>query len=151
MGQDLVGYLLKGPYELPEEKRAEAIAHAAGLIRKLRTEYEAYLEDPPNYVFSEEVVAHLSRYSIDIEFELEQFDMDDATIEGAATEAVNDLYNIWNGNNARDCHCRTDPDDRSQVLFFCGDATWGDDPDGYAYLTIKECRRYGILEFFNIR
>jgi hypothetical protein len=150
MGQELIGYLVKGPYELPEEKKEEAIAHAMRLIRKLRTEYEAYLEDP-NYLFSEETQAYISRYSIDFEMELEQFDMDDATIEGEATEAVTDLYNIWNGNNARDCYCRTDPDDRSQVLFFCGDATWGDDPDGYAYQTIKECRRYGILEFFNIR
>lgn len=150
MGQNLIGYLLKGPYELPEEKREEAIAHAAGLIRKLCAAYEAYLEDP-NCVFSEEVQAHLSKYAIDVEMELEQFDMDGGATEGEATEAVNDLYSIWNGNNARDCYCRTDPDDRSQVLFFCGDATWGDDPDGFAYLTIKECQRYGILEFFNIR
>jgi hypothetical protein len=150
MGQDLIGYLVKGPYELPEDKKEEAIAHAMKLIRRLRTEYEAYLLDP-NYLFSEEVNAYIARHSIDVEMELEQFDMDDVTIEGEATEAVNDLYSIWNGNNARDCYCRTDPDDRSQVLFFCGDATWGDDPDGFAYLTIKECQRYGILEFFNIR
>lgn len=150
MGQDLIGFLVKGPYELPEEKKEEAIAHAMRLIRKLCAAYEAYLLDP-NYLFSEEVNAYIARHSIDVEMELEQFDMDDVTIEGEATEAVNDLYSIWNGNNARDCYCRTDPDDRSQVLFFCGDATWGDDPDGFAYLTIKECQRYGILEFFNIR
>lgn len=150
MGQELIGYLLKGPYELPEEKKDAAIAHAMGVIRMLCAAYEDFSADP-ECTFSREVQEHLSRYAIDVEMELEQFDMDEATIQGEATEAVTDLYNIWNGNNARDCYTRVDPDDREQVLFFCGDATWGDEPDGYAYQTIKECQRYGVLEFFGIR
>lgn len=153
MGQDLIGYLLKGPYGLPEEKKDEAIAYAMRIIRKYQEAAAGYAEDPPGYVFDEEIQSLLDRFACDIEMELELFDFgdDDASIRGEATEAVNDLYNVWNGNNARDCFCRTDPDDKSQVLFFCGDSTWGDSPDGVAYQTIEICRRYGILDFFNIR
>jgi hypothetical protein len=156
MGQDLIGYLLKGPYELPEDKKDEAIEHAMGILRKYTVAAAGYKADPENYVFDEEIKALLDRCAVDLEMELELVDFsdddaDEASMRGEATEAVNDLFNIWNGSNARDCICRTDPDDKKQLMFFCGDATYGDSPDGYAYTTIETCMRYGILDFFNIR
>lgn len=148
MGADLIGCLLKGPYELPEEKRAEAILCAKATMLILRQAAQDYAAEKP---FAAEAAELLEEYQIDPDYELDGYDVDDKSIEFMATTAVEDLYNVWNKNNARDMHCRTDPDDMNQLLFFCGDMSWGDSPQGYAYETIIEAGKLGLLKFFNIR
>ena len=148
MGQDLIGCLLKGPYELPEDKRAEAVLCAKATMLILRQAAQDYAAEKPFVAEAEEL---LEEYQIDPEYELDGYDVNDESIERMAEVAVEDLYNVWNRNNARDMYCRADPDDMTQLLFFCGDVSWGDAPQGYASETITDAGKMGLLKFFNIR
>ncbi len=148
MGANLIGCLLKGPYDLPEEKRAEAILCAKATMLLLRQAAQDYAAEKPLAAEAEEL---LEEYQIDPDYELDGYDVDDESLARMAEVAVADLYNVWNNNNARDMHCRTDPDDATQLLFFCGELSHGDSPQGYAYETITDAAKLGLLKFFNIR
>ena len=148
MEAELIGYLLKGPYELPEEKKSEAILCAKATMHILRQAAQDYAAKKP---FAAEAKELLEEYQIDPDYELDGYDVNDESIERMAEATVEDLYNVWNKNNARDMHCLTDPDDATQLLFFCGDMSWGNSPQGYAYETIRKSDRMGLLKFFNIR
>ena len=148
MGADLIGCLLKGPYDLPEEKKAEAILCAKGTMLLLRQAAQDYAAEKP---FAAEAAEILEEYQIDPDYELDGYDVSDEAIDRMAEVAVSDLYNVWNNGNARDMASRSDPDDPSQLLFFCGELSHGDSPQGYAYETITDAAKLGLLKFFNIR
>lgn len=149
MGADLIGYLLKGPYDLPEEKRAEAILCAQGTLRILRQAAQDHAADKP---FTAEAKELLAEQDLDPDYDLDGYSVaDDESIERTAKAAVENLYNVWNNGTARDMAWRADPDDEEQLMFFCGDMSWGDSPSGYAYRTITEARNLRLLKFFNIR
>jgi len=149
MGADLIGYLLKGPRDLPEEKRAAAVECVVNALNLLN---QAAIDHREGRGISPEAQKIVDRSLMDIDYELEDFeDERPGAIQGRAENLVTDLYAVWNGSNARDLYCRIDPDDDTQLLFFCGDMSWGDSPDGFAYETIGESHTLGLLEFFNIR
>lgn len=149
MGADLIGYLLKGPRDLPEEKRADAVQCVINALNVLN---QAAIDHREERGISPEAQKIVDRCLMDIEYELEHYEEErPEAIKGRAENLVTDLYAVWNGSNARDLYCRIDPDDDTQLLFFCGDMSWGDSPDGFAYETIGEAITLGLTEFFHIR
>lgn len=137
MGADLIGFLVKGPKNLDPKLKEAAIGLASNVIG------ECLL-----YVGTDRLN--------DIKFENDSplKDLDTCDIERISCldpeELIDSLLDVWAGN-ARDTACRLDPDDPSQSILFTGEMTWGDEPSGYGYDTVRDAAHLGLFELFGIR
>jgi hypothetical protein len=142
MGADLIGFLVKGPRELDRDRFELARGIAANVVGQATIAYELELADEP--VEREDFDA-LDNTFIDLEYDLER-------IRGLDPEdLLKALVSVWEEHDARDLVTRTDPDDEDQRIVFAGEMSWGDDPEGFAYQTIRDADKLGMLDVFGIR
>jgi len=142
MGADLVGYMLKGPRELDRDRFelargiAENVIGQAGLARAI----ELAGED-----FEREDFDALDNMLIDLDCDLENI------AELDPERLLLDLINVWEAHTPRDMTTRFDPDDDDQQIVFAGEMSWGDEPEGFAYRTLRDADKLGMLDVFGIR
>lgn len=141
MGMDLIGFLVVGPAHLEEGKREEAKRHLQDLREKVESVQanlgeEDYPEDYPDF---------LPKFSGDLETDWD--DLQDALENKSLVE---DLFAVWE-DGARDAACRIHPGDESQAILFAGEGSWGQEPEGWGYTTLKHAYYLGLWEIVGIR
>ncbi len=141
MGADQIGFLFKGPIKLDTTRTTTQLAIERGkkvveAIRWLTTHDEL-----PDHL--SESLAHVDGDTID------EFVQDPGSVPDPE-RTVKDLIEWWHGT-ARDTCRRVDPDDTEHVIGFAGEMTWGDEPAGFGYQTMKAAALFNILDLFEIR
>ena len=145
MGMDLIGYMVKGPRNLDPVMREGA----AALVKQKLDELQALLEKVG--YGSEEAVEYDFR-EVFAEYPWAYDEEDLAALAESSPEAiVNNLYELW-VHGARDTSSRLDPDDKHSIIMFAGAGTWGDEPEGFGYQTLRDADRVpGLFSILNIR
>jgi len=136
MGADQIGYLVKGPAEIPET----SIRAAVRACRRLRK--ELLDEAGPDANEEERVDAALSRTG-------EFFDPED--IPEDPEPIIREFVDWWRAQDSRDTCSRQDPDNPKQLLVFAGEMSWGDEPDGRGYKMLRQAFAWGFAGALGIR
>jgi hypothetical protein len=142
MGADLVGYMLKGPCRLDRDRFELARGVAANVIGQAAIARATELAGED---FERDDFDALDNMLIDLDCDLENI----AEIDPES--ALSDLIRVWEVHNVRDLATRTDPDDADQRIVFAGESTWGEEPEGFAYRTLRDADKLGMLDVFGIR
>ena len=123
MSAELIGYLVRGPYELREPD-----------INKMWEE------------LSQEIEGKEGRFILGGDPESDE-DLNYADM----MDIISRLREFWPCPCAsRDSAFRRDPDNPNLKWVFTGEMTWGDAPDGFGYTVISQAINYGIAEYFDI-
>jgi hypothetical protein len=61
-------------------------------------------------------------------------------------KAVKDFAAAWNEGRFRDLAFRTDPDKPDRKVAVAGELSWGDEPEGLGYQTLKKAFGLGIAQ-----
>jgi hypothetical protein len=155
MGADLITYMLVGPNKLVDDpkKREKAILHASRMIAAVTAWQTLHNEHWNNGEVEGEIeipatlIRELKHFGInpttcDIE------DYNSGVVGVDATEAVDELIELWNGvGHYRDVSTRGY---RTRQILVAGDMSWGDEPSGRGYQTCKQSERLGLLRFYGI-
>lgn len=166
MGADLITYFCYGPKKLSEKKIPKAVAQAKAAVALAKTILE--MEDlreagkMTEEAFAQEMGAldqsplrHLmggieSKRSITLLVTEDNFH-ELRVIEQLDPDAVvHDLLHIWN-HGSRDSTWRPVPGHRNLIGLVAGEMSWGDEPDGYGYQTLKNASLVGILPIFGVK
>jgi hypothetical protein len=169
MGADLIGYIVVGPKDLdksPEKK--QALLAQAEKDKKLIDEISALLTekglDDADYedqiaALSDEqrtYVEKINEYRESEGWFREEEDVNtlldwaEESFTPEATEGIiDDLFALWEGG-ARDAMSRELPGDPDRCILACGELSWGDEPSGFGYQTLKKAERAGILDTYDI-
>jgi hypothetical protein len=158
MGADLIGYMVKAPVELPKDRIDEAVAQANSVISFAHEFVKKQEDNEEGYTLLEE----LGYTDEDVAKALGNSELDDCELENEL-EVLAGRYDIGDGEKVvkefldnwpyigRDVSFRRDPDDDSQCYMFAGDMSWGDEPEGFGYETLRSVFQLGFAEYFNIR
>ena len=147
MGADLIGYFCVGPKRLDDtpEKRAAAVARILAFSRAAAAWNDADSDesDDATRAAAGPLLAAFDDPG-DVAWACDVSEKD-------AHNLIDDLFAVW-GGAGRDVACRSLPpgnvDDRA---VFAGAASWGDEPDGYGYTTLKRADQSGLLAVYGIR
>lgn len=158
MSADLLGYLVKGPRNLDVNKLADAIA----LVKARQVEIRAALKKM-GLDDTEEPEAIAGRVAVTMEVDdllqdlLPEFErgLDESDLLAMADQEaevlVDGLYAFWE-SGSRDSASRLDPDDENVALVFAGEMSWGDEPGGSGYETLRDTGRFpGLHDLLGIR
>lgn len=162
MGADMVGFLVKGPRKLDKLKWKEAYDFATAITQTLKDCMDAPEWDELDYddAVSRVLAAGSTRLTPQGQSVLKELitqseglqDIED--IEDIAAldprEVVDNLYSVWNEGEARDLMNRLDPDDKSKLIVSVGEMSWGDEPGGFGYETLRDAERLGLWNIFGI-
>lgn len=154
MGADLLGRMVVGPHKLDTSKRAELLA---GLKERLR-EGRALRAELANIDALEDAFdatclvayGYLAEHFPDAHDELRGSyaveEILDLLLRIDPEKTLDNLYALWNGSDEvyfRDSAARTVTDELACV--FCGCMSWGDEPDGLGYTTLRDAEFLGFL------
>lgn len=152
MGADLIGYLLKG--DIVQDEQADHIQNQmlaqAQLVFTQAHQFDWNTIDLTNVeVFAPDDLPELAEFCQEYIFtaaECQEF------FQQHTPEAcVSDFLEAWRHHAGRDICIRQDPDDPNQQLWFAGDMSWGDTPDGFGFQSIRIGLALGIHTVLNIR
>lgn len=136
MGMDTIGYLVKGPRTLDRSKRTEAISYAEHVHGRLTAFWDREEALPAESEYDEDDIG-LIGYAL-------------ARPSSELGELVDNLFDMWE-SGAHDMAYRVDPDDANALLIFAGEGSWGDEPEGWGYTTLRDARTLGLFPVFGIR
>lgn len=139
MGADLVGYLLKGPKRIDEEKQSAAIAQ----IKRVQELIQRITADDPDDDI-EAATAEFQRLVFDRYRPMDTYDC-------VPEDLINEFVDLWETSASRDVVSGTDPDDKTQQIMFAGGTSYGDDPDGFGYQTIHMLNAFNGLTILGIK
>jgi hypothetical protein len=144
MGADLVGYMVVGKNSITEEMRQAAVAKAKATrdIAKAWDAAEEAKEDfkPPYFPETWEALCFDTAEYVDHIAEM--------TDEDCET-AVNTAIGFLNDPAYRDCASRSLGND--EFVLFCGEMTWGDEPEGGGYSELKTIHELDIVAELGLR
>ena len=154
MSACMVGYMVRGPVSLDPGLFPGALADLKVRQDAVNALYLSLLSvqmDGDNPDMDEEraeslLVEALERHFPDLYLVSDHLDVEDIalmSIQADGEALLVDLENLWGGRGTSDCMWR-DFDEGYRVMF-CGARTWGDDPDGYGYATLKRLDHAGLL------
>jgi len=144
MGADLVGYLVIVPNQISGDMVAAAVAKAVETCDLARTWLR--LEQ------SEDTKA-LDALKLPALWEHENLTPDDvedlATMgEAECCKAVEETIDFLHSPDSRDCALRSIDEDR--FALFCGEMSWGEEPEGDGYQLLKRLFLLGVDEALGI-
>ncbi len=146
MGADLIGYMCIGPKRITAAQKRAATARAKEIFKALRKWYADDEESGTPEV--PEILQGLELGGIEEPCELESLAFGNANFTVAdklhVEVVVARIVQFWNDPDSRDSVCR-DISDTEKVVF-CGDISWGDEPDGTGYYLLKMAHLLDILE-----
>lgn len=172
MGADLITFLPVGPAKLKASKkrqevavrRAKKIISELNELAALREAYEG--EDDPKKrkaislkaskigVAQKGVPTSAAKnfFSLKLSSTGSEFLDDNIWITSLDPEKVlEDFLHIWHHrSHCRDCSSRLLPNDPKTQVMVVGEMSWGDEPDGWGFQTVKAAIALGYLEFFGI-
>lgn len=156
MGADLIGFLVKGPSNITD-KRQEAVDFLKNRNNVVRDYIDALgklnEDDAVDYneFFNkdEAILDFLEWRTFDGTHE-ETAELLNELVCQNPEKTVDDFIQFWE-NGARDATSRIDPDDKTKVIVFAGEMSYGDEPNGYGYETIRDATYLGLLNFFGIK
>jgi hypothetical protein len=64
-------------------------------------------------------------------------------------KAMSDFRTVWRGET-RDSASRLLPDNPDKQVVFAGERTWGDEPEGYGYTSLRDARALGIAQAYGV-
>jgi len=62
---------------------------------------------------------------------------------------IDELFEVWH-HGSYDTSDRLDPRDPKRKVWYAGDMTWGDEPSGFGFVTMKHADMAGLLDIFEI-
>ena len=145
MGADLILNIAFGPDKvvLTDEKRTEILALAKRFVEAAKhavCDEDGECDRGAGYIYEENITEEDKKY-------IESVDVDDLEIASQLDpeQVLKEFLALWNEHGYRDSACRTVMvgDQRFQIVA-AGDMSWGDEPDGLDYVTIKNARVLGI-------
>ncbi len=169
MGADLITYFCYGPRKLKADQvtRQRAKKKALQVIELAKIVEEAHSQNhkgPTIFTLLKKKkldirqIEHLldqpvSKRSITItDNDLWNIEAVSSFSEEGIDRTINDLIKIWNeGSGCRDMTWRDVPGKKNLKGVVCGELTWGDEPEGWGYQTMKKAQQLGILEVFGIQ
>lgn len=136
MSADQVGYLLVGPVTLSLSRKtvSQIIKEAKSRIEICRKVNNGTYEEKklPEFLTYEEDALFLSTFH--------------------GEDIVKDFINLWNKEGAKDMISRRVVLGGEEFgIVFCGEMTWGDEPTGTGYNTIRPVHDLGLLPLFGIK
>jgi hypothetical protein len=134
MGQDLIGYLVKGPSKFSDEQIKAAEAKVVAALQYLRDN-----EDPDGVGRNNYETSHWE----DLEMAL-GLPCDGECLNKRAKEVVGEFLSWWSDPYDRCTNYITDPDDAGKRIVFTGGSTWGDTPDNEGF---RACRLVEVVGF----
>jgi hypothetical protein len=137
MGADLIAYIVTGPRKLKRNKTLEAklLKQANHIIGAAQQSKE-----DPNFDWKEDKFLK--------EFEAEDLD-DIADLD--ADIVLENLYEMWQGGRFRDTSSRVvKRNGKEFAIVVAGSESWGDEPDGMGYATLRDSIRLGFFKLLGI-
>jgi len=172
MGADLICYLAVGPVKLnaSAKRKKAALAQAKRIIselkkaRELNEKYEKATDDKARRALSLEAsklkivqegmpkVAAKNFFSLKFGTGGNEFLDENEWIAGLNPEQVlKDFLDIWHHRErCRDCSYRPLPGNEKYQVLVAGEMSWGDEPDGWGFQTLKAAGGLGYLKYFGV-
>lgn len=148
MGADLIGYLVKVPRKFEEDRLNEARTHLKLVLDTASTLKGALMDAKGDY--ENETVQNLINRLNDL-FEYSSNSIED--VEDVAEQVyeglVDDVLAVCAGR-FRDCSVRDDPHNENFRIVFAGELSWGDEPEGAGYTTLKAADQIGLFPILGI-
>lgn len=149
MGADLIGYMCIGPKRITAAQKKAATKRAWEIFQALR----AWYGDDDGEGKRQEILDGLELGGIDETYQLESLEFHRANFTVAdrihIEATVAEIVQFWNDPDSFDSVCR-DISDTEKVVF-CGEMSWGDEPEGHGYQLLKMAHVLEILEQLGIR
>jgi hypothetical protein len=133
MGMDLIGFIVVAPKELDRTQIRKALA---GGKRRIKAAQKKHGMKGPH-----DVPTDPDQYDNDEDIDLLQLD---------ARKSLDDLFTLWK-EGARDTMARDYPSKSKYIILVAGEGSWGDEPGGFGYQTLKAAYLLGYNEAFNFR
>jgi hypothetical protein len=137
MGADLIGYMAVGPTRLPDTPEALAAAVAVATERQQKV-----------------ALAFADGESVDsVRIDGSYYEAYDAENIAALDPValVEAFVDLWNEGRARDVCWRELPTDPPTKCLFAGDMSWGEEPEGHGYTTLRDADRLGLWHFYGLK
>lgn len=137
MGADLIAYTVVGPPKLKPSRvlRKKALANAGHVIAAAQQ-----AEKDPDFDWDQDKFLK--------NFEPEMFS-EIASLE--AEQVLSDLLEVWEGG-ARDSTSRVIAFGKKKLrVLTAGEMSWGDEPEGFGYQTLRDADRLGLLDTLGIK
>lgn len=155
MGVDLIGFIAKGPLDLLNKKQVAVkfLEERNVFLKESVTKLLDFAEDESaDYaeLFNGDELLLDFLDNCNGSFEDDAQSIEDELIIKDPKKFVEEFIDFW-FDGARDSMGRIDPDDPTKVIVFAGDATWGDEPNGYGYTLLKKIIQTGLDDVFGIR
>ena len=150
MGEDLIGYIVKGSTKITKAKQNKAVKY-------LKQLFNAYIgqvkKDPDEAVDIDYLIKHMPKQAIDLlDIDEDQFI---SMLEDNATKdpdkLVKDMADFWHSPGYRDVCIVIDPDDMKQHIMFAGDMSWGDEPEGGGYRELNRIYWLGVAKILGLK
>jgi len=144
MGADLVGYLVIAPNQISGDMVDAAVAQAVATCDLARTWLR--LEQTGN-------TEALEAFKLPALWEHENLAPDDvadlaAMGEAECRKAVEETIDFLHAPDSRDCALRSIDEDR--FALFCGEMSWGEEPEGDGYQILKRMFLLGVDQALGI-
>jgi hypothetical protein len=146
VGADLISFILVGPAKLEcnAEKEKQILDRANAILGCVK-QWQAHVEE----VEIDGAVPDMP--DTEIMFAGDTSEVNDYIflLEKNPAEIHKDFLDLWNDGFARDASSRFIDNDSRRILV-AGELSWGDEPDGHGYQTIKAALYLGILDAYGI-
>lgn len=151
MGADFIGYLVVGPGELDPGARKGAVDQARGMLAYVKAVHG--LKTLKARDRAREKYAPFTRH---LDHSNTRLDEDIAFLVGLrAAEIVDDVYGVWAGAGRDNMtrvlsHMHGHRLKKPMRIVAAGDMSWGDEPQGYAYQTLKAAEWLGLFPILGL-
>lgn len=160
MGADFIGFILVGPKQIRmTEKQLRPAYEQARAVYEFAVKCQEPGFDPEAEIKKDKRLKHLPEwvtddYAEELQDLAAEFDAEHPML--APVKAVKTAIDVWN-SGARDSQSRLLSFDHLLTklkhgfkILVAGDMSWGDEPDGYGYQTMRKADKLGVLPFLKI-
>ena len=153
MGADFISIVLVGPLKLSlskalrrkAEKKMEKLSSVVCRLKFLQETLE--ISDPTTSQWAQNELEELIKDNLKPHEEIEDV-LWAVAYKDNPGKFIDELFEAWDGT--RDNAWRIDPTDKKRKIWTAGNMTWGDEPDGFGYQTMKHADAAGLLDIFGI-
>lgn len=163
MGADLICFILKGPEKLDVKLTSQAIKKGRATIYCVQeivnansTGFFADFEKALDKIDLRPLL-HLLHPSVPVAkrksaiIGLEPEDTYEYLLNLDPKNVCQDFMDLWSGKiSVRDTYSRLDPDNRKKQIMVAGELSWGEEPSGTGYQTLKAAIDLGIASTFKV-
>lgn len=160
MGADFISYLVFGPFRLSKSKTTmkRAKKKVTSFVALACQMYDLEMKAVGILADAKEADEQLSELMVENGIECTVDVAWARFYQDNPMKLVDELFDVWH-NGSRDSAYRSVPGNRKQKIWSAnrkqkiwsaGGMSWGDDPDGFGYQTMKKADQAGLLEIFGL-